>query len=135
MQKCNRRIILFSVYSFPYFTISRFSVLITYPGNIFTFPSLIWKASNSTYLSFGQYWSHLICNGYDIVLLQMHDSLKIVIHITIVRISKTSEGGLVNLSFITLICAQTASNLICISFSAMFILNAHVDISLPKTLI
>ena len=74
----------------------------------------------------------MILNSMMNVLL--HDSLIIVIPITIVRISKTSEGDLVNLSFITLICAQTASNLISISFSAMFILNAQVDISLPKTL-
>ena len=77
----------------------------------------------------------MILNSMMNVLLQMHDSLHIVIPITIVRISKTSEGDLVNLSFIRFICAQTASNLIFISFSAMFIFNAHVDISLPKTLI
>ena len=77
----------------------------------------------------------MILNSMMNVLLQMHDSLNIVIPITIVRISKTSEGDLVNLSFIRFICAQTASNLIFISFSAMFILNAHVEISLPKALI
>ena len=67
----------------------------------------------------------MILNSMMNVLLQMHDSLNIVIPITIVRISKTSEGDL--------ICAQTASNLISISFSDMFIFNAHVDILLPKT--